>query len=424
MIGKDRISFLLVVIVILIGTQIASAAIKPIQSSESTTSFPKPSLQKKIEEQKIFKITDKLKETIQSLVDNNKTNAAIVVGLVDPNGTQFYSYGNMSNANPITVDKDTIFAIGSITKVFTTILLADMVNRGLVNLDDPIQQYLPTSIKVPTFKGQKITLENLATHTSGLSEFPSSHCVSNFNGTDDDEEDSIQARLFFIECDKNYTFDQLYQDLSNTTLIREPGLKFEYSTFGISLLGHILALKSGMPYDRLLEERILNVLGMNSTSVVLSDVQKSRLAIGHLNGQELPFWNTSRPIAPAGGLHSSVADMLKFASANLGLINTKINDAMKESHIIIHDSRIEKAFSNNYTAYVSLGWIIATDFGTQIVEHNGETADGYNSFIALNPSKERGIVIIASASSIDIDVANIVFGPRDDLSRLIWNLLT
>lgn len=422
MTGKERISVLLVVIVILIGSHIASTAIKSIHSSESITSFPKPSLQKKIEEQKIFKITDKLKETIQSLVNNNKTNAAIVVGLVDPNGTQFYGYGNMSNANPITVDKDTIFAIGSITKVFTTILLADMVNSGLVNLDDPIEKYFPPSVKAPTYNGQKITLENLATHTSGLPEFPGSHCVSNFNGTDD--EDSLQARLFFIECDKNYTFDQLYQDLSNTTLTSEPGLKFEYSTLGISLLGHILALKSGISYDRLLEERILNVLGMNSTSIVLSDAQKSRLAIGHLNGQELPFWNTSRPIAPAGGLHSSVADMLKFASANLGLIDTKINTAMKESHIIIHDSRLGKAFSNNYTAYVSLGWIIATDFGIQIVEHNGETADGYNSFIALNTSKERGIVIIASASSIDIDVANIVFGPRDDLSTLIWNLLT
>ena len=422
MTGKERISVLLVVIVILIGSHIASTAIKSIHSSESITSFPKPSLQKKIEEQKIFKITDKLKETIQSLVNNNKTNAAIVVGLVDPNGTQFYGYGNMSNANPITVDKDTIFAIGSITKVFTTILLADMVNSGLVNLDDPIEKYFPPSVKAPTYNGQKITLENLATHTSGLPEFPGSHCVSNFNGTDD--EDNLQARLFFIECDKNYTFDQLYQDLSNTTLTSEPGLKFEYSTFGISLLGHILALKSGISYDRLLEERILNVLGMNSTSIVFSDAQKSRLAIGHLNGKELPFWNTSRPIAPAGGLHSSVADMLKFASANLGLIDTKINTAMKESHIIIHDSRLGKAFSNNYTAYVSLGWIIATDFGIQIVEHNGETADGYNSFIALNTSKERGIVIIASASSIDIDIANIVFGPRDDLSRLIWNLLT
>ena len=421
MTGKERISVLLVVIVILIGSHIASTAIKSIHSSESITSFPKPSLQKKIEEQKIFKITDKLKETIQSLVNNNKTNAAIVVGLVDPNGTQFYGYGNMSNANPITVDKDTIFAIGSITKVFTTILLADMADRGLVNLDDPIEKYLPTSVKVPTYNGQKITLENLATHTSGLSEFPISHCFSDFNRTDDD---SIQAQLFLIQCDKNYTFDQLYQDLSNTTLTSEPGSKFKYSTFGSALLGHILALKSGIPYDRLVEERILNVLGMNSTSIVLSDAQKSQLAIGHLNGQELPFWNTSRPIAPGGALHSSVADMLKFASANLGLIDTRINNAMKESHIIIHDSGLGKAFSNNYTAYVSLGWIIATDFGTQIVEHNGETLDGYNSFIALNPSKERGIVMIVSTSTIDIDVANILFGPRDDLSILIWNLLT
>ena len=163
---------------------------------------------------------------------------------------------------------------------------------------------------------------------------------------------------------------------------------------------------------------------MNSTSIGLSDAQKSRLAIGHLNGQELPFWNTSRPIAPAGGLHSSVADMLKFASANIGLIDTKINDAMKESHIIIHDSSLEMELSVTIIPpYVGLGWIIATDFGTQIVEHNGETADGYNSFIALNPSEERGIVMIASADGIDIDVAHIVFGPHDELSRLIWNLL-
>ena len=372
-----------------------------------------------MEEQETFKITNKIKETIQSLIDNNKTSTAIVVGLIDPNETQFYGYGNISNANPTTVDKDTIFAIGSITKVFTTILLADMVNRGLVNLDDPIEQYLPPSLKIPSYNGQKITLENLATHTSALPEFPSSHCMTNFNGTDT----SIQTRHFFIDCSKNYTFDQLYQDLSNITLTSEPGLKFEYSTFGISLLGRILTLKSNMSYDRLVEEKILNVLGMNSTSIVLSDAQKSRLAIGYLNGQELPFWNISRPIAPAGGLHSSVADMLKFASANLGLIDTKINNAMKESHIIMHDSRLGNAFSNNYTAYVSLGWIIATDFGKQIVEHNGETIDGYNSFMALNPSKERGIVIITSASSIDIDVANIVFGPRDNLSRLVWNLL-
>jgi serine-type D-Ala-D-Ala carboxypeptidase/endopeptidase len=416
---KERISILFVII-ILIGILVASPTITSIHGYEPT-SFANSSLQKKMEEQEIFKITDKLKETIQSTIEKNKNNAAaIVIGIVDPNGTQFYGYGNISKENPTTVDKDTIFAIGSITKVFTTILLADMVNRGLVNLDDPIEQYLPPSIKVPTYNGQKITLENLATHTSALPEFPSRHCMTNFNGTDI----SLQTRNFFIECSKNYTFDQLYQDLSNATLTREPGSKYAYSTFGISLLGHILALKAGMSYDELLKERILNVLGMNSTTFGLSEAQKSLLAIGHLNGQELPFWNLSRPIEPGGGLLSSIDDMLKFASANIGLIDTKINTAMKESHIIIKDLHSEiGTFPNNYTPYVGLGWIVATNFGTQIVEHNGESAGGYNSFIALNPAKERGVVMIASTDVIDIGVAHYLFGPHDKLSTLIWNLL-
>jgi CubicO group peptidase (beta-lactamase class C family) len=244
--------------------------------------------------------------------------------------------------------------------------------------------------------------------------------MTNFNGTNT----SLQTRNFFIACSKNYTFDQLYQDLSNTTLTREPGSKYAYSTFGISLLGHILALKAGMSYDELLKERILDVLGMNSTSFGLSEAQKSRLAIGYLNNQELSFWNLSRPIEPGGGLLSSIADMLKFASANIGLFDTKINNAMKESHIIIKEVRSEiGTFLNNYTPYVGLGWIVATNFGTQVVEHNGESIAGYNSFIALNPAKERGVVMIASADVLDIGVAHYLFGPHDDLSTLIWNLL-
>jgi CubicO group peptidase (beta-lactamase class C family) len=117
--------------------------------------------------------------------------------------------------------------------------------------------------------------------------------------------------------------------------------------------------------------------------------------------------------------------MLKFASANLGLIDTRINNAMKESHIIIKDLHSEiGTFPNNYTPYVGLGWIIATNFGTQVVEHNGESAGGYNSFIALNPTKERGVVVIASTDVTDIGVAHYLFGPHDELSTLIWNLLT
>jgi CubicO group peptidase (beta-lactamase class C family) len=94
-----------------------------------------------------FEITDNLKHLIRTLVDNG-TNAAMVIGLVDPNGTQFYGYGKTSNAtNATTVNENTLFDIGSITKTFTTTILADMVNNGTVNLNDPIEKYLPPTME-------------------------------------------------------------------------------------------------------------------------------------------------------------------------------------------------------------------------------------------------------------------------------------
>lgn len=168
-----------------------------------------------------FKITDQIKAFINALVDKNKTNAAIAIGFIDPNGTQFYGHGKMSNTNTTTVDQNTIFAIGSITKVFTTTLLADMVNQGLIKLDDPIEKYLPSNIKVPQYNGHMITVEELATHTSGLPNWPSNYCPS-FDPTTTAFQHSIQYRKNLMSCTKNYTFNKFYQALSNTTLSREP----------------------------------------------------------------------------------------------------------------------------------------------------------------------------------------------------------
>ena len=88
-------------------------------------------------------------------------DASIVVGIITPNGTQVYRYGNLSNANSTIVNGNTIF-IASITKVFTTTLLADMVKQGLVKLEDPIEKYLPATVKIPTYNRHKITLEDLS----------------------------------------------------------------------------------------------------------------------------------------------------------------------------------------------------------------------------------------------------------------------
>jgi CubicO group peptidase (beta-lactamase class C family) len=97
----------------------------------------------------------------------NKSKAAVVVGFIDPNGTKVYSFGNISKVSNKPVNESTLFDIGSITKTFTTLLLADMVKQGIVNLTDPIEKYLPANVKVPQYNGIKITLENLASHTSG-----------------------------------------------------------------------------------------------------------------------------------------------------------------------------------------------------------------------------------------------------------------
>ncbi|MGA8911265.1 MAG: serine hydrolase domain-containing protein [Nitrososphaeraceae archaeon] len=188
--------------------------------------------------------------SIMLLLNNVKRylpDASIVVGIITPNGTQVYRYGNLSNAISTIVNGNTIFDIASITKVFTTTLLADMVKQGLVKLDDPIEKYLPATVKIPTYNRHKITLEDLATHTSGLPDFPAGWIRN-----------------------RTYTTQQVYNFLSNTPLQSEPGSKANYSDFGMGLLGYILSVRAGAPYAQLVKDRILSVLGMDSTGIAMN----------------------------------------------------------------------------------------------------------------------------------------------------------
>lgn len=147
----------------------------PVDASFLSTTNPKEAVPQnnQLNPSSNYAISDEAQEAIKSIIFNsNSTNAAIILGYVDPNGTQFYGYGNKSGSINSQVDQNTIFGICSITKVFTTILLADMVNDGLVKLDDPLQKYLPSNVTIPKYGIQNMTLENLATHTAGLPEFP------------------------------------------------------------------------------------------------------------------------------------------------------------------------------------------------------------------------------------------------------------
>ena len=322
----------------------------------------------------------------------NKSKAAIVIGFVDPNGTKIFSFGNMSTAHNIPVNQNTFFNIGSITKTFTTLLLADMVKQGIVNLNDPVEKFLPPSVKVPQFNGKKITLEDLADHTSGLPEWPSNVWINNTVG----------------DINPNYNATQLYQALSDTKLTREPGAQVQYSSFGIGLLGHVLSIKSGgIPYEQLVKDRILDVLGMNDTKIALSQNEtNNRFSVGHLGGKEIITPRVPTILADSGAFRSTSPDMLKYVSANLGLIHTKLDDAMQLGHLIRHSSIIANPM--NYSEYRGLGWRVLTNFGTETITHTG-AINGWNAFAGFIPTKQVGVIAMCSCDSTDADMGSFGF---------------
>src|SRR5882672_2006871 len=116
--------------------------------------------------------TDEVREILARRVDQQKQAVGIVAGVVEPDGRRVVAYGNLANGDPRTLDGDTIFEIGSVSKVFTSLALADMVHRSEVSLDDPAATYLPQNVKMPERSGKSITLLDLSTHTSGLPPLP------------------------------------------------------------------------------------------------------------------------------------------------------------------------------------------------------------------------------------------------------------
>jgi len=334
-------------------------------------------------------LPDKVKEFILNDVVN-KSKAALVVGFIDPNGTKVYSFGNISKENNIPVNGSTIFNIDSITKTFTTLVLADMVKQGLVNLNDPIEKYLPSNVKVPQYNGTKITLENLATHTSGLPFMPSNIWINTTTGT----------------INPNYNSTQLYQGLANTTLLSEPGTKFLYSDFGMGVLGHI-SLKEGVPYEQLVKSIILDVLGMNDTKITLSqNDNKYRFPVGHKNGSEIQTPKIPSVIAGAGGLRSTVNDLLKYLSANTGLLHTKLDESIALQHLIQHPGLLPNPM--NYSTYIALGWAVLTNFGTETLDHTG-SINGWNANVAFIPSKQIGVVSLCSCDLKDVNTGTLDF---------------
>ncbi len=313
-----------------------------------------------------------IREILVNRVDRQKQAVGIVVGIIDPNGRRVVAYGTLAKGDPRTLDGDTIFEIGSVSKVFTSLLLADMVNRKEVTLDDPAAQYLPENVKMPQRNGKPITLLDLSTHRSGLPSLPGNQKLNPGNLSAD-----------------SYSVDDLYQFLSGYTLPRDPGSEFEYSNLGAGLLGHLLALRAGTDYESLIGIRITRPLGMADTGITLSSLQKQRMATGH-HGMLTPVGNLElSTLAGAGALRSSANDMLKFLEAFLGYTESPLTPAMK--------AMLDVRRPAGQTT-IGLAWLIHSTDGQEIAWHNGSTL-GFRSFVGFDPKARIGIVVLSNSSN-------------------------
>jgi serine-type D-Ala-D-Ala carboxypeptidase/endopeptidase len=295
----------------------------------------------------------------------------IVVGIIEPGGRRIIAHGKTGARDDRPLNGDTVFQIGSVSKVFVGLLLADMVQRGEVGIDDPAAKYLPSGVKMPE-RGRPITLIDLSKHWSALPAMPT-------NFTLDARPNPYQA----------YSVDQLYSFLSTYELPREPG-KQQYSNLGVALLGRLLARRAGVEYEELLKQRVLAPLGLNSTSITLNADQTRRLAPGHDRYlQPVDTWELLAMPA-SGSLRSTANDLLSFLAFNLG-----------EQH-----SDLDAAMLYQRTPKRVLGWGASTLGGETVYGHEGGKA-GYRAAAIFNPRTKTGVVVLANACTDDrpIDLA-------------------
>ncbi len=301
----------------------------------------------------------------------DRKGVGIAVGIVHSNESQIIGQGTTGGASDAKVDGDTVFEIGSVTKVFTSLLLADMVQKGEVKLDTPVANLLPPEVKMPTKDGKPVTLLQLATHTAGFRRMPSNFAPKDWKNPYAD-----------------YTVSQLYEYLAVCALTNSVGGRSDYSNIGAGLLGHALGLKAGKDYETLVMERICQPLEMRDTRIRLTAELQTRLAAPHdMAGKATTNWDIPT-LAGAGALRSTASDMLKLVAANLGIVKTSLTPAMEDSHQ-------PRAKTGMGSLEVCLGWHLLKKHGREIVWHNGETG-GYHSFIGLDKQKKIGVVVLAN----------------------------
>jgi CubicO group peptidase (beta-lactamase class C family) len=384
---KNNLIFLIVFIgLFLCGTHVTTAQVKRV-SVPTVKKAKTPGLQRGQQVQKKpsagtkpdneiaeAAIKDKADALAAQYLANGSGGVGLVIGVIDGDRRMILSYGETKRGNGQKPKTNTIFQIGSVTKVFTATLLAIYAEKNVVNYNDPLQKYVPTDVLVPSWKGRKIpkiTLLDLATHYSGLP-----RTVTTGGPT---------------------SVDQAYNILENTTLLSEPGEKWKYSNLGFGFLALAVADAASNPrWASLIEKDIAKPLNLVDTAAVdLNGAPSQRSAQGYTKagnptGSTMPGWPA---LGGAGQLYSTPDDMMKFLSFNMGLTQTPLNSLLPDLH------KSWRPVTGQAGRSQGLGWNIL-ETKTRTVWKNG-TTPGFHSYIGFCKAKKSGVFVLSNSLQLN-----------------------
>jgi D-alanyl-D-alanine-carboxypeptidase/D-alanyl-D-alanine-endopeptidase len=328
---------------------------------------------------------DAIRRLLVDRVDERRLSVGMVVGITEANRHRFVAHGCRDARTGGPVNEKTIFEIGSITKLFTALLLSDMANRGEVRLDEPVAELLPAGTRVTVRDGKAITLRDLASHYSGLPRVAT-------NGDPPDRPGGPYAA---------YSAERLYQFLASYELTRTPGDSFEYSNVGAGLLGHALVLRAGASgYESLIRARILDPLRMDDTVIAIPSRLTANVASGHDDSLEPTSHWTFDALAGTAALRSTLSDLLRFMDA-----------------VCDQGSPIASIIRPLMTPRDQGGLELGKPHpdGAIALSKPGGTG-GARGFVKCIPEWKRGVVVLSN-TSIDavVDLGIHVLNPRRDL---------
>jgi CubicO group peptidase (beta-lactamase class C family) len=318
----------------------------------------------------------------------------VAVATWDGDQESFACHGLTSIENPLPVDADTLFVLGSVTKTFTATTVMRLANDGQIDLDEPVRRYLPELVLADELAANKITLMNLLNHTAGLD-----WGITVDTGEGNDALADYVARLTELK------------------LVAEPGARASYSQAGYNICGRIIEKVSGLTYERAVSTLVLEPLQLSHSFFARDDIMTRRFAVGHNRGDEgglsvARLWRRWRGENPGGGLASSAADLIRWARFHLGdrgvegeaVLPAEVVQRMQQPTVQLQGSTLGDA--------IAISWFVRDIDGVRTIGHAG-SANGQFAELLLVPERRFAMVALCNAFPE---------GPQFNRSVMRWGL--